>query len=78
MKVFTCDKCGSEVPSREKKTGVCAWCVQKDLDPENGPFADAKLTKEEKIALTRRSERRRLRAAGQREKFGRGARGARA
>lgn len=46
---------------------TCPECVQAHLNPEDGPFAEPALTKDEKLALTRRAERKRLRRIGRRE-----------
>ena len=66
--------CGQRIPG-----GVivlCALGVQQRLDIKNGPFAEPKLTPGERIALTRKAERRRLRQTGPRRGGGRSARGA--
>ena len=55
---------------------LCALGVQQHLDPENGPFAEPILTTDQRIALTRKAERRRLRTTGPRRGGGHGARGA--
>lgn len=55
---------------------TCPECVQAGLNLEKGPFAEPALTPEQKVALTRKSERKRLRATGRRA-GGRNARGAR-
>ena len=53
---------------------VCPDCVQAQLNVDEGPFAESALSPDQKIVLTRKSERKRLRASGRRA-AGRSARG---